>query len=164
MASSLDSASFRAVVGSFATGVTVVTARDGDDDVGITSTAFCSVSLTPALVLVAINSVSYVDEVLARQERFAVSLLGAGQASIASRFAVAGRPSARLLLADLAHHRGEHSAALIVDGAAAAFECVVAGREPGGDHSLVLGAVSRVDYLDEQREPLIHFRGRYRSW
>ncbi|MGI8697228.1 MAG: flavin reductase family protein [Mycobacteriales bacterium] len=153
---------FRAAIGSFVTGVTVVTIRDDDDDIGITSTAFASVSLQPPLVMVTVNTESYVDEVLHRRDAFAVSILAATQTQVASRFAVLGRPSARLLLADLPHHRGVHSAALIVDDGLAALECRARERIDAGDHTIVVAGVVAIDYRSDDRAPLLHFRGRYR--
>lgn len=153
---------FIAALGGLAGGVTIVCVRDGDDDVGITTTAFTSVSVTPPLVAVWVNEESYVAEALGRQDRFAVTILAAAHRSVAGRFAAVGRPSARLLLADLPHHRGPYSQALVVDGGLAALECVVRSRLPAGDHTLLLAEVERVDYARADGEPLINFRGRYR--
>jgi flavin reductase (DIM6/NTAB) family NADH-FMN oxidoreductase RutF len=156
-------AEFTSALAEFASGVAVVAVRDDDDDVGITTTAFASVSLDPPLVLVAINSASYVDEVLAARERWAVSVLARDQEHVASRFAVAGRPSARHLLTDLGHHRGELSGALIVDDGLTALECQTHDRVPAGDHTVLIGRVLQVDYRNPDRPPLIHFRSRYRG-
>src|ERR1700719_630171 len=82
----------------FASGVTLVTVADGRDDVGTTVSAVCPVSLEPPLVLVSLIADSYPAELLGRLDRFAVTILSAGQRALAGRFAVAGRPGARLLL------------------------------------------------------------------
>ena len=82
----------------FASGVTLVTIADGRDDVGATVSAFCPVSLSPPLVLVALIDGSYPAELLGRIDRFAVTVLAAGQRMLAGRFAAACRPGARLLL------------------------------------------------------------------
>lgn len=154
---------FTAALAVFASGVAVVAVRDGDDDVGITTTAFASVSLDPPLVVVAINSASYVDEVLESRERWTVSVLARDQEHVASRFAVAGRPSARHLVTDLPHHRGPVSGALVVDDGLAALECETHTRVTAGDHTLLVGRVVRVDYRSTDRPPLVHFRSRYRG-
>ena len=154
---------FTAALATFASGVAVVAVQDGDDDIGITTTAFASVSLEPPLVLVSVNSASYVDEVLAERDWWAVSVLARDQEHVASRFAVAGRPSARHLLTDLAHHRGERSGALIVDDGLTAMECRTHDRVPAGDHTVLIGRVVRIDYRAPDRPPLIHFRSRYRG-
>lgn len=151
---------FRDVLGSFASGVTVLTVRDEDDDIGITTSAFSSVSLDPPLVLVAVLSSSYLVEVLERQPLWTISVLSRQQEHVASRFAAAGRPSARHLLADLLHHRDPSTSALVVDGGVAAFSCQTHAQFPGGDHTMVMGRMIAVRYRSDL-PPLLHFRGRY---
>jgi flavin reductase (DIM6/NTAB) family NADH-FMN oxidoreductase RutF len=146
---------------SFPTGVTLVMVADGRDDIGTTVSAFCPVSWSPALVAVSLIADSYPAEVLCRADRFAVTVLGAGQRALAGRFAVAGRPGARLLLEGTPHSRGEVSGALIPDGGLAALECEVTQRLPAGDHLLVIASVLNVPYVADSGEPLIRFAGRY---
>ena len=148
---------------SFPTGVTLVMVADGRDDIGTTVSAFCPVSLAPPLVLVSLIADSYPAEVLGRVDRFAVTVLAAGQRALAGRFAVAGRPGARLMLEGMAHRRGEVSGALIPDGGVAALECEAVQRVPAGDHVLVIASVLRIPYVAESAEPLIRFAGRYPS-
>jgi flavin reductase (DIM6/NTAB) family NADH-FMN oxidoreductase RutF len=142
-------------------GVTLLTIADGRDDIGATVSAFCPVSAAPPLVLVSLIASSYLAEVLGTADPFAVTLLAADQRVIAGRFAAAGRPSARLLLAGVPHRRGARSGALIPDGGLAAFECEVTERIPAGDHLLVVGRVTSVPYAAESGDALIRFRGRY---
>ncbi len=146
---------------SFATGVTLVVAADGRDDIGTTVSAFCPVSLSPPLVLVSLTASSYPAEVLSRVDLFAVTVLSAGQRALAGRFAVAGRPGARLLLEGTPHHRGEKSGALIPDGGLAALECMATERVPAGDHLLVIARVLAIPYVSDADDPLIRFAGRY---
>ena len=148
-------------VGAFATGVTLVTVADGRDDVGTTVSAFCPVSLDPPLVLVSLIAGSYPAELLGRVDAFAVTLLAAGQRVLAGRFAVAGRPGARLLLDGVPHHRGPLSGALIADEGLAALECQASQRVEAGDHLLVIARVLGVPYIAESGEPLVRFRSRY---
>jgi flavin reductase (DIM6/NTAB) family NADH-FMN oxidoreductase RutF len=149
----------------WAAGVTLVTIADGRDDVGTTVSAFCPLSLDPPLVAVSLLADSYPAEVLSRPSLpaigFAVTLLASAQKMVAGRFAAAGRPSARLLLDDVPHQRGDVSGALIPSGGLAALECSVARRIPAGDHLLVISAVTSVVYVAEAGEPLIRFRARY---
>ena len=147
----------------FATGVTLVMAADGRDDIGTTVSAFCPVSLAPPLVLVSLIASSYPAEVLSRVDRFAVTVLAEEQRALAGRFAVAGRPGARLLLEGLPHQRGAASGALIPGGGLAALECEAAQRLPAGDHLLVIAAVLGIPYVAEAGRPLIRFAGRYPS-
>ena len=145
----------------FASGVTLVTIADGRDDVGTTVSAFCPVSFTPPLVLVSLTSGSYPAELLGRVDRFAVTVLAAGQRALAGRFATAGRPGARRMLEDVPYQRGPRSGALVPDGGLAALDCEVAQRVPAGDHLLVIASVLAVPYLAETSDPLIRFAGRY---
>src|SRR5690606_40956595 len=115
-------------------GVTVVTVADGRDDIGSTITAFASISVEPPLVMVSITSTSYLAEVIDRRGRFAVNVLSARQKALAGRFAAAGRPSARLLLAAEPHQRGEPTGALVLGTGGAAVEGGVSERGGGGGH------------------------------
>ena len=153
---------FTDALAAFGTGVVVVTVREGRDDIGTTLTAFASVSLDPPMVLVAVAAESYLSEVLRRCDRWAATVLSAAQRAIAGRFAVAGRPSARLLIASVPHHRGELSDALIVDEGRAALECETRQRVPAGDHVVFVAEVLAVDYVVAERPPLIRVDHRYR--
>jgi flavin reductase (DIM6/NTAB) family NADH-FMN oxidoreductase RutF len=150
-----------AVLTAFASGVTLVTVADGRDDVGATVTAFCPVSGDPPLVLVSLIADSYPAELLSRIDRFAVTVLAAGQRMLAGRFAASGRPGARLLLDGVPHERGALSGALIPAAGLAALECAAQQRVHAGDHLLVIARVLDVPYAAEAGQPLIRFRGRY---
>jgi flavin reductase (DIM6/NTAB) family NADH-FMN oxidoreductase RutF len=158
----ISPAEFTEAVSAFASGVVLVTVRDGRDDIGTTVTAFASVSLEPPMVLVSIGAESYLNEVLHRQDRWAATVLGADQRALAGRFAAEGRPSARLLLASVPHHRGPRSDALIAEGGPAALECETRQRVTAGDHVLFIAEVLAVDYADPAPQPLIRVSGRYR--
>ena len=142
-----------------------MTVADGRDDVGATVSAFCPVSADPPLVLVSLQSGSYLAEVFGREvspaAAFAVVLLAAGQRMLSGRFAAAGRPGARLMLGDVPHRRGPVSGALIVEGGLAALECSAEQRIPAGDHLLVIARVTDIPYVTESGEPLVRFRRRY---
>jgi flavin reductase (DIM6/NTAB) family NADH-FMN oxidoreductase RutF len=154
-------AGYAEALGAWPSAVTLVTIADGRDDIGTTVSAFCTVSTQPPLILVSLIAESYPAEVLARQPAFAVTLLAASQRVLAGRFAAAGRPSARLLLANVPHHRGSQSGALIPDGGLAALECEVSSRIPAGDHVVLVAMVTAVPYVAESGDPLIRFRGSY---
>jgi flavin reductase (DIM6/NTAB) family NADH-FMN oxidoreductase RutF len=155
-------ARFAEVLTALAASVTLVTLADGRDDIGMTVSAFCPMSSQPPLVGVSLLAGSYPAEVLSRLDWFAVTLLESGQRALAGRFAVSGRPGARLLLDGVPHQRGLHSGALIPDGGLAALECAATERIETGDHLLVIARVLDVPYVAEYGDPLIRFRSRYR--
>lgn len=171
----VSAAEFKRAVGRFATGVVVLTVLDSldeelgtRDDLGMTATAFTSVSVEPPLVLVGVSADSYLTEVLERQDRWAVTLLAHAQKQIAGRFAMPGRPSARILLGGVAHHRGACTGAMIPEGGLAALECATHQRVYAGDHMLVIGEVLGVDYVSgsetaPERAPaaLVHYGRHY---
>ncbi|GAA1423672.1 flavin reductase family protein [Streptomyces thermospinosisporus] len=165
---------FRAAMSRLASGVVLVTAveppLDPDDprapageDVGMTATAFMSVSLDPPLVLVSLREGSRMDELLEEQPLWAVSVLSENQRHIAGRFAMKGRVSDRLLFADLDHVRGRYSGAPLVGGALATLECRTEQRVTAGDHTLVIGRVLAAEVPSAEGGPLTYFRGRYRK-
>ncbi|MBZ4322693.1 flavin reductase family protein [Streptomyces huiliensis] len=158
---------FRAALARLAAGVVLVTAHDPDDgprgeDVGMTATAFLSVSLDPPLVMVSVRNDSRMEELLARQPLWAVSLLAESQRQIAGRFAMKGRLSDRLLFEDLPHDRGELSGSPLVRGALAVLECRTEQRVVAGDHTLFIGRVLKAAASTTESGPLTYFRGRYR--
>jgi flavin reductase (DIM6/NTAB) family NADH-FMN oxidoreductase RutF len=158
---------FRAALGQLASGVVLVTAHDPEEgprgeDIGMTATAFLSVSLEPPMVLVSVREDSRMEDVLSRVDRFAVSVLAADQRTTAARFAMKGRVSDRLLFAEVPHTRGASSGAPLVTGALATVECRVAERISAGDHVLVLGHVLEARVGAPTGGPLTYFRGQYR--
>jgi flavin reductase (DIM6/NTAB) family NADH-FMN oxidoreductase RutF len=160
---------FRAAMARLAAGVVLVTAHDPDDgpegaDVGMTATAFMSISLEPPLVMVSVRDGSRMDELLERRALWAASLLTENQRQTAGRFAMKGRLSDRLLFRDLPHTRGEASEAPLVNGALATVECETEQRVRAGDHTLVIGRVLAAGLPHAPHSgPLTYFRGRYHS-
>ena len=161
---------FRAAMSRLAAGVVLVTAHEpalapdgpSGEDVGMTATAFVSVSLDPPLVLVSLREGSRMDDLLAEQPVWAVSILAESQRHIAGRFAMKGRISDRLLFEDIPYARGEVSGAPLVGGALATLECRTEQRVPAGDHTLVIGRVLTAGLPSADGGPLTYFRGRYR--
>ncbi|MCB5908272.1 flavin reductase family protein [Streptomyces sp. SF28] len=158
---------FRAALSRLAAGVVLITAHAPDEgphgeDVGMTATAFVSVSLDPPLVMVSVRNDSRMDDLLAQQPLWAVSVLSEHQRQIAGRFAMKGRISDRLLFADLPHVRGEAAGAPLIGGALATLECRTEQRVVAGDHTLVIGRVLTASAPGEDAGPLTYFRGKYR--
>lgn len=161
---------FRAALSRLAAGVVLVTAQeppldeDGrGEDVGMTATAFMSVSLDPPLVLVSLRNDSRMDDLLAEQPLWAVSVLAESQRHIAGRFAMKGRISDRLLFEDIPYVRGEVTGAPLAGGALATLECRTEQRVLAGDHTLVIGRVLSASVPSGEGGPLTYFRGRYRQ-
>lgn len=158
---------YRDAMSRLAAGVVLVSAHDPEEgprgeDVGMTATAFMSVSLDPPLVLVSVRTDSRMDELMARQPLWAVSVLSESQRHIAGRFSMRGRISDRLLFDDIAYYRGEASGAPILGGALAVVECRTEQLIPSGDHTLVIGRVLKARTPSADGGALTYFRGRYR--
>jgi flavin reductase (DIM6/NTAB) family NADH-FMN oxidoreductase RutF len=157
----VDPVEFAAALGQYASGVCLLTVRDGIDDVGTTVSSVMSVSAAPPLVAVGLSAEGYPAEVLAEVGRCGLTVLGAGHAIVASRFSSAGRPSARHLLESVPWTRAPASEAIVLTGGLAALDCRVERLVEAGDHVLVLLAVDEVLAVDATAAPLIRLRGRY---
>ena len=152
----IDPDSFRSVLGRFASGITVVTTRDGDQrDVGMTVSAFCSVSLDPPLVQVCIDRASSIHAVLAASSRYGVSILAAEQEALSRRFATA--ESSRRF-DGIGYRRGE-SGVVLLDDALAHLECKIVASHEAGDHTMFVGEVESA--TARSAGPLLYYRGGY---
>jgi flavin reductase (DIM6/NTAB) family NADH-FMN oxidoreductase RutF len=152
---------FRDAMGTFPTGVTLVTTC-GDDGVdhAITANSFTSVSLDPLLVLICVEHASRLHDVVLATGRWGVSVLSLDGEPISRKLARRGHDTAGAL-AGVPHHRGPHTGALLLDGALATFECATVAAHPGGDHTVLLGEVLDVDMPRPGEPPLTYHRGRY---
>jgi flavin reductase (DIM6/NTAB) family NADH-FMN oxidoreductase RutF len=144
---------FRRTLGMFATGVTVLTTRVGEQVHGMTANAFMSVSLRPPLVLISIDRRAKMGALLHEGTRFGVSVLEAGQTALSDRFA--GRVGDDLPDATF---QVVHETPL-VEGALAHLVARVVRSYWGGDHSLFLGQVEFARYGEGR--PLLFHGGRY---
>jgi flavin reductase (DIM6/NTAB) family NADH-FMN oxidoreductase RutF len=150
-------AHFRAVMGHFATGVTVVTASSPDGPVGMTANAVCSLSLEPLLLLVCFDNAARTLPVVRATERFGVNVLAAGQERLARLFA-SKAPEAEKF-AGVSHT--VHDGVPVIEGVLAWVGCTLERLVPGGDHTIGIGAVTAAEFSHEA-EPLIWYRGVYR--
>ncbi len=153
----VDSGVFRQLMGRWATGVSVVTAREFEVDAGLTVNAFLSVSLAPPSVLVSLTREADTTPLIERSGRFAVSLLAADQRALSERFARAISPAEKFR--DLPFHRGPHGLALL-NGSLGALECRVVSHTPAYDHLLLLGEVVYQE-LGPGGSPLLFYRSGY---
>jgi flavin reductase (DIM6/NTAB) family NADH-FMN oxidoreductase RutF len=158
--SAIDPATFRSVLGRFASGVTVITVRDNHlYDHGMTVTAFCSVSLDPPLVLVCIGKSASLHGVLGignTASAFAVNILESKQEELARRFAEE-HPDR---FEGVGFSRGI-TGAPILDDCLDVIECEVQSRHSAGDHTIVVGTV--VGSAMREGSPLLYYRGGYAS-
>jgi flavin reductase (DIM6/NTAB) family NADH-FMN oxidoreductase RutF len=144
---------FRRTLGMFATGVTVLTTRAGDEVQGMTANAFMSVSLRPPLVLVSIDRRARMCSLLHEGTRLGINVLEASQASLSDHFAgraPEGDPEPGF---ELVHETP------LVEGALAHLVARIVRSYWGGDHSLFLGQVEYARY--NEGEPLLFHGGRY---
>ena len=142
---------FRRTLGMFATGVTVLTTRRGDQVHGMTANAFMSVSLEPPLVLISLARQARLSSMLHEGTRYGVSVLADGQAGLSDRFA--GRESEEVPEPRFVTVRETP----LVDGALAHLVARVVRSYWGGDHSLFLGQVEYARYGEGR--PLLFHRG-----
>jgi flavin reductase (DIM6/NTAB) family NADH-FMN oxidoreductase RutF len=145
---------FRAALGAFATGVTVVTTRGPDGPVGMTANSFASVSLDPPLVLWSPARASGRFALFAQAARFAVHVLAADQRPVADGFATSWTGPAGL------DWDSDALGLPLFGGALARFQCDTVARHDGGDHLVIIGRVTAVDHA-ATGQPLVFQGGRW---
>lgn len=156
LAPSFSLREFRAALGMFATGVTIVTGRDANGQrIGLTANSFNSVSLQPPLVLWSLARAAGSMPVFTRGSHYAINILAAEQRELAERFS--SKSSDRF--AGVSFREGAGGAPLL-DGSAAVFECFNRSRYEEGDHVIFVGEVERCERRPGA-QPLIFHGGRY---
>ncbi len=151
----LDASAFRAVLGRFASGITVVTVRDAEGkDHGMTVSAFTSVSLEPPLILVCVDRGATMHDHLYAATTFAINLLSIEQEALSRRFA-----ESRDDRFDGVGYTRDLSGAALLDDSLAHLECTTWARYDGGDHTIIVGRVDRAAARDAR--PLLYYRGGY---
>ena len=144
---------FKEAMSRFASGVTVVSCASEDGPLGITVSAFISVSLTPPLVLVSISKEATLSAQLASAGGYGVSILSAAQEDESNHFAGWGREGFTPRFAELAGRP-------VLEEALCTLSCRVAQRVNAGDHTLLIGEVEGVE-LGGAHTPLIYAQRRY---
>jgi len=152
---------YRRALGTYATGVAVVTiaAEPNDSDVvalGMTINSFVSVSLEPRLILWCVDDASERGKLFAATDHFAINVVSEGQRGLADR--CARRDSYRLTESDVQAGPSAGSAP-VVRGSLARLSCQVHARHQMGDHLVIVGEV--IDFEAHQGEGLTYFRGQY---
>jgi len=156
MASDIDPALFRTLLGHFATGVTIVTARDTKGrPTGMTANSLASASLVPPLVSICVDKQADTHRVLAEGRPFVVNLLGAGQEELSRRFALKQTGDR---FAGIGYQLSTLQLPLL-DGALAHIECEYHAAHEIGDHTLFVGRV--IGGTTTEGRPLLYYRGGY---
>ena len=151
----IDQPTFRRVLSTFASGVTVVTVAHEGVYHGSTVASFCSLSLDPPLVLICLDHRAASHHFVEQAGTFAVNILGEDGAELSQHFA--RRNSDKF--AGVPYELGRIGAPLLTD-AIATLECCVVDQFPGGDHSIFVGEVLSATARDDA-QPLLYFRSGY---
>jgi flavin reductase (DIM6/NTAB) family NADH-FMN oxidoreductase RutF/DNA-binding MarR family transcriptional regulator len=147
---------FRAALGMFATGVTVVTARTASGELaGLTASSFNSVSLDPPLVLWSLGRAAGSMAAFANGQHYAINVLAADQQALAERFATRNVDRWQ----DVEFVEGVSGAPLL-KGCVATFECFNRSQYTEGDHVIFVGEVERCTRR-ASASPLLYHGGRF---
>ena len=149
---------FRFVMGSFATGITVVTTKDRNGQpYGLTVNSFTSVSLDPILVLVCLDNKLSGLQSFKDSKLFGISILSEHQEDISRTFAMKGseRPASN-------YFEGQLGVPLL-QNSLAVMECATVQIYEGGDHKIFLGEVKSAELKQPGQQPLLFFQGKYRK-
>jgi len=147
----------RQALGSFSTGVTIVTTlgKNGQK-VGMTANSFNSVSLDPPLVLWSLDRKTNCFDDFFSANAFAIHILAADQQDLSQRFASIGKDR----FEDIACSQGISGIPLL-SHYSACFQCSMEHQYEGGDHIILVGRV--VEFVDNQLPPLMFYRGQYKT-
>ncbi|MEX5709998.1 flavin reductase family protein [Parafrankia sp. FMc6] len=150
-----DAGRFRDAMASFPSGVTIVTTADETGRWwGFTASSFCSVSMSPPLVLVCLAASAQCHPAFERARRFIVHVVPPEHADLAVRFATRGVDK----FAD-AGFRPDESGLPVLDRACVTLDCATHAIQPAGDHSILLGRVERTRVGADR--PAVYFRRRF---
>ncbi len=148
---------FRAALGRFPSGVTVVTTKDASGRFhGITVSAFASVSLEPPMILVCIEKTTGSHYAFHESELFAVNILAEGQENLSNHFA---SPIAEKF--DDVNYRLGIGEIPVLEDAFVTLECRLAFAHEGGDHTIFVGLIEKSEVKDEN--PLVYWHSNYRK-
>lgn len=152
----VDPRQFRNALGSFATGITVVTGSMPDGPLtGVTVSAFASLSLDPPLVLFCLGQQAQCRPAFAKGRPFAVNMLSELQKDLSIHFAAKNSDKFQ----GMRFTSGKNGAPLLPN-CLAHLECQCTDVLDGGDHLIVIGLVTDLDYA-QAGQPLLYYRGSY---
>lgn len=166
----LDPRAFRNTLGLFATGVTVIVARAGDEVHAMTANAVSSLSLDPMLVLFCPSKKARLAQLLDKITGFTVNILREDQEALSTYFAGGWKqpapPPFRLVPWESAPQneaQTDAAGAPRLEGCLASLRCDLHQVVEGGDHWIVIGRVVALHQGIEPRRPLLFYGGQYRS-
>ena len=147
---------FKAAVGKFPTGVTVITASHNDKLWGFTANSFTSVSLDPNLISFCLDKKAASFEAFKELSHFAVNILSSNQADLSSNFARTREDK----FAGVSYKAGKFSKAPIINGSISFIECKKYDQIDCGDHYIFIGEALNTS-IDETKTPLLYFAKSY---
>lgn len=150
----MDDRLFRDAMGTFATGVTVLTTKTEDGIHGMTANAFMSVSLDPKLIVVSVGHRARFLDKVKESKKFAVNILAKDQVELSNIFAGQKKDEVEVKF-------DEFAGLPVLPGALAQVTCEVAGEHVEGDHTLFIGKVTDIQLNDG--DPLLFYKGKYRE-
>jgi flavin reductase (DIM6/NTAB) family NADH-FMN oxidoreductase RutF len=157
----ISQADFRKAMGSFATGVTVITVDHEGEVHGMTANAFTSVSLDPLLVLVCVDRRARTHAHLHAKKRFGVNVLAEDQRAISEYYALASATHQNAEQEAEARFDRTNHGTPVLHGALAYLECRLHSAQDAGDHTIFIAEVE--DVVVREGNPLLYFRGGYRK-
>lgn len=149
----MDERTYRDAMGTFPTGVTVITTLIGDVVHGMTANALMSVSLQPPLLLISIDEKASMLDKIKQANRFGISILANDQLDISMHFAGQKKRAQAIQFDAL-------DGLPVIPGTLVQIACTVQNQYVAGDHTLFLGKVDRV-LLNNQKPPLTFYKGKY---
>jgi flavin reductase (DIM6/NTAB) family NADH-FMN oxidoreductase RutF len=154
----VDPAQLRAVLGQFATGVTVVTTiAENGRRVGLTANSFSSLSLDPPLILWSLRKAAPSCMDFQRAERFAINILAHDQIGLSRHFAT----PAENKFDGVSCTESTLARVPCLDGTSARIVCRNLDQYEGGDHLIFIGRVEHFDVFG--KAPLVFHAGQYRA-
>lgn len=148
----------RELLSHYATGVVVVTTLLDGDDHAMTANSFTSVSLDPPLVLFCVQKDSRFHAAISQASAWVVNIASSEQAPAARWFAERGRPLTGQM--DVVEHHRDDDGIARLNGSIGYLTCHTEAVYPGGDHSIVVGRVARLELVDASAAPLIYLNHR----
>ena len=156
---SVDVHEFRNALGRFATGISVIVARqEGEEPFAMTVNSFASVSLDPPLILWSLQKGTDCFNAFESAELFSVNILTENQQDISQRYA---QKDNHILSEGL--YRQGRSGAIVLHDVMTSFECKVEATHDGGDHVIIIGRVLEIHNHPANRKPLVFYSGKYRE-